>query len=109
DFPGWSVSEAGADPAGHFDSFDSMVQAHGRSPTSSYLLVPLFCDVFGMDADVYIYFPRDPHEDNGWDQMVQRYRALFYAHGVRPHQVLLKLPRGRIYIAPDVQEYLAHL
>ncbi|CAN0467211.1 unnamed protein product, partial [Scytosiphon promiscuus] len=41
-----------------------------------------------MDADVYIYFPRDPHEDNGWDQMVQRYRALFYAHGVRPHQAL---------------------
>ncbi|CAB1097881.1 unnamed protein product [Ectocarpus sp. CCAP 1310/34] len=62
------MSESGADPAGHFDSFESVVRAHGRSETASWLLVTLFCDVFGMDRSVYIYFPRGRNEDNGWDR-----------------------------------------
>lgn len=103
------MAESGANPVGHFDSFEAMVRAHGRSSTSSYLLVTLFCDVVGMDAGDYIYFPRNRSEDDGRDQMVQRYRLSFYAHGIKPHMVLLQLPGGRIYIAPHVQEYLAHL
>lgn len=103
------MSEAGADLAGSFDSFEGMVRANGRSQTASWLLVTLFCDVFGMDRSVYISFPRDRNEGNGWDQLVQRYRSAFYAGGIRPYQVLLRLPRGRIYIAPHVQEYLVHL
>ncbi len=109
-FEAWSLSEAGGDPwARNFDSYEDMARAHGRSPTSSWLLVSLFCDVFGLDKDIYINFPRDLDEDHGWDQIVQRYRAAFYANGIRPHQVLLQLPRARIYIGPHVQEYLAHL
>ena len=103
------MSEAGSDQAGSFDSFDAMVRANGRSPTASWLLVTLFCDVFGMEERAYMSFPRDRNEGNGWDQMVQRYRSAFYAEGIRPYQVLLQLQRGRIYIAPHVQEYLAHL
>ena len=86
-----------------------MVRANGRSQTASWLLVTLFCDVFGMDRSVYISFPRDHQEGSGWDRLVQRYRSAFYAEGIRPYQVLLKLPCGRIYIAPHVQEYLVHL
>ena len=62
-----------------------------------------------MDRSVYIRFPRDRTEGNGWDRMVQRYHSAFYAHGIRPYQVLLRLPLGRTYIAPHVQEYLSHL
>ena len=104
----WSMSEAGADLAGSFDSFEGMVRANGRSQTASWLLVTLFCDVFGMDRSVYISFPRNS-VGNGWDRLVQRYRSAIYAGGIRPYQVLLRLPRGRIYIAPHVQEYLVHL
>ena len=31
-------------------------------------------------------------------------RCTFYPGGIRPYQVLLRLPRGRIYIALHVQE-----
>ena len=44
--------EAGADSAGSFDTFEGMVQAIGRSPTASWLLIALFCHVFGMDRCV---------------------------------------------------------
>lgn len=97
------MSESAANPVGHFDSFE----AHRQSPTSSYLLVTLFCDVFGMDAGDYSYFPRNRSDDDGWNQMVQRYRLSFYANGIKPHMVLLQLPGG--ISAPHVQEYLAHL
>ena len=103
------MSEVGADLAGYFDTFEAMVRANGMIPTASWLLVTLFCDVFGMDRSVYISFPRDRTEGNGWDRMAQRYRSAFYAHGIRPYQVLLRLPRGRLYIAPHVKEYLSHL
>ena len=76
------MSEAGADLVGPFDTFEAMVRANGRSPTFSWLLVTLFCDVFGMNRSVYIDFPRDRTKGNGWDQVV------------------LRLPCGRIYIAP---------
>ena len=99
-----ALSEAGADLVGSLDSFEAMVRANGRSQTVSWLLVTLFCDVFGMDRSVYISFPRDHQEGFGWDRLVQRYRSAFYAEGIRPYQVLLKLPRGRIYIAPHIQE-----
>ena len=89
------MSEAGADLAGYFDSFEGMVRANGRSQTASWLLVTLFCDVFGMDRSVYISFPRNS-VGNGWDRLVQRYRSAFYAGRIRPYQVLLRLPRGRI-------------
>ena len=36
-------------------------------------------------------------------------RCTFYPGGIRPYQVLLRLPRGRIYTAPHVQEYHVHL
>lgn len=57
----WSMAhgiypnEAGGDPSGYFDSLEGMARAHGRSPTSSWLLVTLFCDIFEMDPGVYIH------------------------------------------------------
>ena len=82
---------------GRFDSFDDMARAHGRSPTASWLLVTLFCDVFDLN-DVYMGFPRNWDGSCGWDQMVQRYRAAFHANSIHPYQVLLELPPGRTYI-----------
>lgn len=72
----WYRSEAGGHPAGRFNSFEDMVRAHGRSPTSCLLLATLFCDVFGMDAGVYVYFPRDRDEDHAWDHRWSRDIAL---------------------------------
>ena len=61
----WSMSEAGADLMGSFDTFEAMVRVNGRTPTASWLLVTLFCDVFGMDRSVYIGFPRDALRETG--------------------------------------------
>ena len=54
----WSLSEAGADLVGSFDSFEAKVRANGRSQTASWLFVTLFCDVFGMDGQERLFtFP----------------------------------------------------
>ena len=60
DLVSWSMPEAGADLAGYFDTLEAMVRAKGMSPTASWLLFTLFCDVFGMDRSVYISFAGGP-------------------------------------------------
>ena len=37
------------------------------------------------------------------------YRVLFAAHTIQPQDALLRLPNGKFYIGPDVQEHLASL
>ena len=71
------MSEAGGDSAGRFDTFEDMVRPNGRSRTVSWLLVSLLCDVFDMERDVYMDFPRDRAVHSGWDRLVQRYRSEF--------------------------------
>ena len=41
-----------------YSSFELMVRAHGRSPTSSHLLCSLFSDALGLPQGIYLDFPR---------------------------------------------------
>ena len=82
-----------------------MVRAHGRSPTSSFLLCSLFSDALGLLQEAYLDFPRSRE----WEVAVDRYRTLFVAFGSRSQDILLLSPNRRLYIGPHVQEYLAAL
>ena len=64
---------------GAYSSFELMVHIHGRSPTSTFLLCPLFGEVLGLPRAAYLDFPR-PRE---WEEAVRSYRALFTAFGIR--------------------------
>ena len=104
----WVETEIRGRTVGSYNSFEEMVRAHGRSPTSSYLLVPIFCDALGLDPPAYVDFPRQGLSI-GWTQVTHRFRDLFQERGIRPHDVLIELPNGTTYICPHVQEYLVHL
>ena len=62
-----------------YSSFELMVNAHGRSPTSSFLLFSLFSDALGRPQAAYLDFPR-PRE---WEAAADRYLALFTTFGIR--------------------------
>ena len=52
----------GPGPASHlttgvYNSFELIVRAHGRSPTSSFLLCSLFSNALGMPQAPCLYFP----------------------------------------------------
>ena len=87
---------------GSYNTFELMLKAHGRSPTSSFLLCSLFSDALGLPSPTYLYFPRPR-------AAVSCYRTLFTAFEIRPQYVLLRLPNRRLYIGPHVQEYLVGL
>ena len=38
-------------------TFKEMLRTHGKSPTSSFLLCPLFSDVLGLPQGAYLDFP----------------------------------------------------
>jgi len=104
----WTATERRGTTVGSYNSFEDMVRAHGRSQTSSYLLVPIFCSAFGLDPPTYIDFPIRGLSI-GWTQVTHGYRDLFQRMGIQPHDVLIELPNGTTYICPHVQEYLVHL
>ena len=90
---------------GVYSSFEPMVCAHGRSPTSSFLLCSLFIDALGLPQEVNLDFLRSRE----WEVAVNRYRTLFVAFGIRSQDILLRIPNRRLYIGPDVLDYLAGL
>ena len=90
---------------GVYSTFELMARAHGMSLKSSFLLCSLFCDALSLPRGAYLDFPR-PRE---WEAIAGRYRALFAAHAIQPQDVVLRLPNGRLYIGPHLQEYLASL
>ena len=57
---------------GVYSSFELMVRAHGRSPTSSFLLCSLFSDALGLPQAAYLDFPRSRE----WAVAVGRYHAV---------------------------------
>ena len=81
------------------------MRTHGSSPTSSFLLCPLFGDALGLPQGAYLDFPR-PRE---WRAAAGHYREIFPAYGIRPQDTVLRHPNRRIYILPHVQEFLAGL
>ena len=91
--------------AGVYSSFELMVCAHGRNPTSSFLLCSLFSDVLGLPQEGYLDSPLSRE----WEVAVDLYRTLFAAFGIRSQDILLRLPNRRLYIGTQVQEYLAGL
>ena len=74
---------------GVYSSFEIMIRAHGRSPTSSFLLCSLFSDALGLPQEAYLNFPRSRE----WEVAVDRYRTLFVAFGIRAQDILLQLPK----------------
>ena len=90
---------------GIYGRFELMLPAHGRSPTSSFLLCSLFCDVLDLPQGAYLDFP-SPRE---WEMAAGRYRTLLAAYVIQPQDILLRLPNERLYIGPHVQEYLVGL
>lgn len=63
---------------GVFRSFELMVHAHGRIPTSSFLFCSLFSNALGLPLGSYLDIPRQ----NEWEAAGGRYRGLFTASGV---------------------------
>ena len=90
---------------GVYSPFELMVRAHGRSPTSSYLLCSLFSDALGLPQGTYLDFPGSREREVA----AGRYRALFAAFGIHAQDILLRLTNRRLYIGPHVQSYLADL
>ena len=78
--------------------FELMVRAHGRSPTSSYLLCSLFSDALGLPQGAYLDFPHSRE----WEAAVGRYRALFAGVGIQAQDILLRLTHRRLYIGPHL-------
>ena len=87
------------------DTFGLVVRVHGRSPTSSFLLCPLFSDALGLPSRPYLDSPRSRE----WESAASRYRTLFTTFEIRPQDVLLRIPYRRLYIGPHFQEYLVGL
>ena len=73
-------------------TFELMLQAHGRSSTSSFLLCSLFCDALDLPQGAYLDFPR-PRE---WETAADRYRTMFAAYAIQPQDILLRLQNQRI-------------
>ena len=88
-----------------YGTFELMLCARGRSPTSSFLLCSLFSVALDLPRGAHLDFPRP----RAWEAAAVRYRALFAAYATEPHDILLRLPNQRLYIGPHVQEYLAGL
>ena len=82
-----------------------MARAHGRSPTSPFLLCSLFGDVLRLPQGACLDFPR-PRD---WETAAGRSRALFVAVGTRPQDILLRLTNRGLYMRLRVQQYLAGL
>ena len=55
-FPG--PGPASYSTTGVYSLFELMVRAHGRSPTSPFLLCSLFSDALGLLQGAYLDFPR---------------------------------------------------
>ena len=87
---------------GSHDTFELMVRAHGRSPTSSFPLCSLFSDALDLRSQACLDFPRSSEREAAFS----RYRTLSTAFEVRPQDVLLRLRNRRLYIKPRVQEYV---
>ena len=64
---------------GVYCSFELTVRAHGKSPTSSFLLCSLFSDALGLPQEAYLDFPRSRE----WEVAVYCYRTLVVAFGIR--------------------------
>ena len=83
---------------GVHNTFDLMLSALGRSPTSSFVLCSLFRDALDLPQEAYLDFPRTRE----WKTAAAHYRTLFAACGIRPQDILLRLPNRRLYIGPHV-------
>ena len=71
---------------GVYSSFELMVSAHWRSPTSSYLLCSLCSGALGLLQGAHLDFPRSREREVA----VSRYRALFAAFGIQAQDILLQ-------------------
>ena len=74
----------------------------------SNILVPLMLPVRRCSGPAFAGVPRFPRPRE-WESAVSRYRTLFTAFEIQPHDVFLRLPDRRLYIGPHVQEYLVGL
>ena len=90
---------------GVYNSFELMLRAHRRNPTSSFFLHSLLSDALGLRQAAYLDFPRSRE----WNVAVGRYGALFAAFGIRSPDILLRLANRRLYNGPHVQGCLAGL
>ena len=87
---------------GIYGTFELMLQAHGRSSTSLFLLCSLNCDALDLPQGAYLDFPR-PRE---WETAAGQYGTLFAAYAIQPQDILLRLQNQIIYIAPHVRQYI---
>lgn len=71
---------------GVFRSFELMIHAHGRIPSSAFLVCSLFSNALGLPQGAYLDFPRL----NEWEAAAGRYRGLFTASGVISQDILLR-------------------
>ena len=90
---------------GVFNSFELILRADGRSPTSSFLLCSLFSYALGLPQAACVEIPCSRERE----EAVGRYRTLFAAFEIPPQDILLRLINRRLDIGPHVQEYLAGL
>ena len=90
---------------GVYSSFELMVRAHRRGPTSSFLLCSSLSNALGLPQAVYLDSPRS----RKWGVAVDRYRTLFVVFEVRSQDILLPFSNRRLYMAPHVHDYLADL
>lgn len=74
---------ANYETTGVCSTFEFMVHAHRRSPTSLFLLCSLFCDALSLPRGAYLDFPR-PRE---WKASAGNYHVLFGAHAIQPQEV----------------------
>ena len=100
--------DLGTEPAnyvatGVYNTFELMLSTLGRSPTSSFVLCSFFSDALDLPQEAYPDFPRTRE----WKVAAAHYHTLFAAHGIRPQDILLRLPNRRLYVGPHLQEYSA--
>ena len=90
---------------GVHNTLELMVSTLGRSPNSSFVPRSFFSDALDLPQKIYFDFP----SAREWEAAAALYRMLFAAYGVRPQDILLRLPNRRRCIGPHVHEYLVGL
>ena len=97
----------GTEPARHVMTgvHNTFELALRMSSTSSSVLRSLFSDAIDLPQEACLGFLRTRE----WEEAASHYRTLFVAYGIRPQDILLRLPNRKLYIGSHVQEYLAGL
>ena len=75
-----SAKSASYVTTGVHNTFEHMVSALGRSPTSSFVPCSLFGNALDLPQQAYLDFPRRRE----WQATAAHYRTLFAAYGIQP-------------------------